>query len=312
MKRKGIIIGAAAVLAAGLMLFAVLKLSSAERKLDIPERAEAGRNVSVAEIVKVKDKYSDRYTLTPKTEKMDLIPPKADIEYVLRKNDGSEKNVTITLDVEDTTAPEIKAVKTSVLKGSKTDIYSLIDVTDSLDGTIGKDKIAISGKIHTEKSGNYKVKITASDNAGNIAEKEITFSVTNSASKVSQAQIDAFMKDVTGVWMKNCSTKAEMKKRIIPGIDAEELGCIIFTQKNGKYYINDFELLGPEDDALDFTKADKNTMSASFKNSNFGKLTITIKKGSSSDVITVTLRNKTFKCYYTGAKTVDQYNKKYK
>lgn len=301
-----------AVLLSG-TVFMFTRLASPKSKVEtVTSPAEAARAVDPLSLLRVKEKYSKDYTLKAGEKTVDLIPPSADIEYILEKNGGKSRSFTMSLDVQDTTPPVIRVKKTEIVKNSKEDVYSLIEATDSLDGKIPKESITLSKVPDFSKKGKTKTKITAADKAGNTAEKTVEFTVRDKSEK-SGVDADAVMEGAAGVWMKNCDSKAKLKERIIPGIDAEELGCMIISKKGGSYYINDFEMLGPADNKLTFISAAGNTATATVSNSEVGRQTVTFDTSRrSSKILVVTMRGKTFRCYHTGADTIGEYNRKYK
>lgn len=82
--------------------------------------------------------------------------------------------------------PTVSAKSKNIEIGSKSDIFSLITIKDSVGNELTKKdaKIKVSGKVNTKKLGTYKVKFTITDKLGKKSTKTIKFKVVDTQKPV--------------------------------------------------------------------------------------------------------------------------------
>ena len=103
--------------------------------------------------------------------------------------EGEEKNYDFEVKVVDTKAPTINMEgEVNVLLGNTSKIEDMAKVSDNS----GKFKTQIKGNYDAKKAGSYKLRLIATDNSGNKAEKEIKINV------IDMDQTEGDMSFVTG------------------------------------------------------------------------------------------------------------------
>ena len=106
---------------------------------------------------------------------------------------------TVTLIVEDTTAPVIKGIKNIEILAYEKEPNFLKGVTAS-DNSKEKIKVTIEGEYNTEKAGEYPITYIAKDSSGNETKKSITLTVKeNKNVKISKTSKGNTIKNYYGI-----------------------------------------------------------------------------------------------------------------
>ncbi len=222
-KKNKIIAG---VVIAGLVVaggaFAIVNANASDLKLKDKEvEVEYGKAVSTnpedyLDLEKVKDKeaYLKDVTVTKDTklEKGKKYEALGDYEVVIK---DKEDEATVKVTVKDTTKPKFNKVdKIETFKGEKVNYKKFVKAKD-----LQKVKLAFDDKeVKLSKTGNYILKVTATDASDNKAEKEIKVVVkdkpkTNSNEKI-ETTVDKKGNVVSKVVNKNSSNnKPSSNKR---------------------------------------------------------------------------------------------------
>lgn len=216
-KKNKIIAGAvAAVLVVAGGTYAVVKANSSDLKLKEKAVAvEYGNVVSTnaeeyLDLSKVKDKkaYLKEVTVTKDTklEKGKKYEPLGDYEVVIK---DKEDEATVKVTVKDTTKPKFNKVdKIETFKGEKINYKKFIKAKD-----LQKVKLDFDDKeVKLSKTGNYTLKVTATDLSDNKVEKEIKVIVkakpkTNSNEKI-ETVVDKKGNVVSKVVQKSSTNKS--------------------------------------------------------------------------------------------------------
>lgn len=146
------------------------------QKDDGTVKVQAGKKFNLSDYVSAEDKVDGDLTDKIKvTGNVDTRKAgKQTIKLESEDSSGNTSTKTITADVEDTEAPDIAVTDTRVDLKSEFRISDYVTCMDAKDGEVTPE---VSGDVDTSKAGNYDVKITAVDKAGNKSEKIVTFVV---------------------------------------------------------------------------------------------------------------------------------------
>lgn len=202
MKSKKVIIIVISIVAAAAIAGVLYYLLNPMNKVTVvSEQIEAMEPVDLSECVIIKDKYANNYTLHPEGENKIVFekPGTETVNYILTHN-GTEKNLQIEFDVVDTTPPKIKVKKTLLQKGDDLALGEIVSVKDKVDGSIDSSQVSVEGDLDTNKSGKYEVTLSVSDEAGNIATKDVTLYV---------ADKKALLQLLEGLWLNNSKSASQ-------------------------------------------------------------------------------------------------------
>ena len=163
-----------------LLIFIGFRNDGKEKISIVNKNIEAGKNVDVSGLVKLKDKYKDTYVIEPLNKNVNCLQVgKKTISYILREKGSTDKEeVKVDFNVVDTTPPIIKELDIlSVPFKSKFNITKFIEAEDNIDGKLSEDKIKVEGNVNTTKIGKYSIKVTAEDSSGNKSVKNMDIKV---------------------------------------------------------------------------------------------------------------------------------------
>ena len=163
-----------------LLIFIGFRNDGKEKISIVNKNIEAGKNVDVSGLVKLKDKYKDTYVIEPLNKNVNCLQVgKKTISYILREKGSTDKEeVKVDFNVIDTTPPIIKELDIlSVPFKSKFNITKFIEAEDNIDGKLSEDKIKVEGNVNTTKIGKYSIKVTAEDSSGNKSVKNMDIKV---------------------------------------------------------------------------------------------------------------------------------------
>ena len=228
-KKKLIWVGFTVIILIGIVCFLVLNNNMKKAVEVVSNDIEAGKNRNVSNLVKIKDKYKDKFIINPKTEIMDFTTlGKVQIVYIVADGKGNSEELSFDFNVKDTTPPIIKVKKDLTLEqGEKFDIAKYVSVTDNLDGNIESKNFKTEGKVNTKKEGGYKLKVSVNDSNGNTSNKEIHIKVKK---KISVTEV---MNGLYGLWIDSAHANQAKQGIINDGSD-----IILYKYEGGYYEVN--------------------------------------------------------------------------
>lgn len=140
-----------------------------------------GKEFLYQDYMTISDNYDSEDDLEVTLDK-DIDPISNETQTVtltVTDTSGNASNVTLTIDVEDISAPEISLTKTSVKikQDASFDASSYLkSAIDNKDGDL-TDEVVIDDSVDTSKTGKYTVSYTVSDSSGNETTETLTVTV---------------------------------------------------------------------------------------------------------------------------------------